>query len=109
MKVKRDNLGHICQINMDDGSEIPSDEIKTAFDFISDDEEKITERYKIDTVRQKNRCDMWRGAIPGVANAIPDILDAITRNIITQQNQPVKNVDGYNMQQEFVMPTEDEQ
>lgn len=78
MKIVRDNLGHICQINYDDGSEIKNE--KEAYDFIIADETKITERYKIDAARQKNRCIFWQ-------NVIPDIIDAISSNIINQQNQ----------------------
>ena len=105
MKVKRDNLGHICQINMDDGSEIPSDEIKTAFDFISDDQTKITERYKIDAFRHKNNCNFWQ-------NIVPDIAGTITNVIINHQNQLSNNVtdaDEINMQQEFDMPAFEDQ
>ena len=83
MRVLRDKFGHICQINMDDGSEIPSNEIKTAFDFISNDEKEITARIiakeitariiakeKEITAREKNRCDFWKDSIKNIANSI---------------------------------------
>ena len=105
MKIKRDNLGHICQINYDDGSEIKNE--KEAYDFIIADETKITERYKIDAFRHKNNCNFWQ-------NIVPDIAGTITNVIINHQNQLSNNVtddntDEIDMQQEFVMPAEDDQ
>ena len=50
MKIVRDNLGHICQINYDDGSEIKNE--KEAYDFIIADEKEITEREKEITERE---------------------------------------------------------
>lgn len=78
MKIIRDNKGHICQINMDDGSEIPSSEIKTAFNAITADEKEITARTiaveKEITVRHKEKCDFW-GSI--IINTVPPAIDHI--------------------------------
>ena len=102
MKIKRDDKGHICQINYDDGSEIKDE--KAALDFISDDETRITERYKIDAFRHKNNCNFWQ-------NIVPDIAGTITNVIINQQNQLAKNddTDEINMQQEFDIPAFEDQ
>ena len=78
MKIVRDDKGHICQINMDDGSEIPSNEIKTAFDVIAADEKEITARSiaveKEITARHKEKCDFWRSII---IDTVPPAIDRI--------------------------------
>lgn len=78
MKIARDDKGHICQINMDDGSEIPSSEIKTAFDVIAADEKEITARViakeKEITERTKEKCNFWGSVI---INTVPPAIDSI--------------------------------
>ena len=68
MKIVRDKKGHICQINMDDGSDIPKEEFKTALDFISKDEKELT-------IKFKEKCKFWEKAIPNTIKLINDSLN----------------------------------
>ena len=90
MKIIRDNLGHICQINMDDGSEIPSGEIKTAFETITEDEKEITarviakekeitERERENTLKMKEKCNFFKECTSIAAKAIIAGIDEYNR------------------------------
>ena len=106
MKIVRDNLGHICQINMDDGSEIPSNEIKTAFDVIAADEKEITartiakekeitEREKEKTNREEKRGNFLKEFIPITANLIIAGVDEYNRQQQISNNGLNASEDGY--------------
>ena len=70
MKIFRDKDGHITQINMDNGEDIPENEIKNVLDFISNDEKELAANHIREQEEKSKKFYIGMNVIPAIVENI---------------------------------------